>query len=62
MINKSKTLKKHISCKCKCKFVEKKNVIQINYGITVNVNGSVKNVVYVKKIMFVMLLHVVVKT
>ena len=24
MINKSKTLKKHISCKCKCKFVEKK--------------------------------------
>ena len=36
-INKSKTLTKHISCECKCKF---------------DVDESVKNVMYVKKIMF----------
>ena len=37
------------------------NVIQINDGIMINVGGSVKNVMYVKKIMFGILLHVVVK-
>ena len=36
------------------------NVIQINGGITINVNVSVKNM-YVKKIMFGILLHAVVK-
>ena len=35
------------------------NVIQINGGITINVDFSVKNVMYVK--MFGILLHVVVK-
>ena len=35
-----------------------KNVIQIIGGITINVDVSVKNIVYVKKIMFGILLHV----
>ena len=50
-INKSKELTKHISCRCKCKFV----------GITINVDVRGKNVMYVKKIIFDTLLHVVVK-
>ena len=37
------------------------NVIQINGGITINVDISVRNVMYVKKIMFGILLHAVVK-
>ena len=37
------------------------NVIQINGGITINVNVSVKNILYVKKIIFEILLHVVAK-
>ena len=37
------------------------NVIQINGGITINVHVSVKNVMYVKKIMFAILLHIVAK-
>ena len=36
------------------------NVIQINGGITINVDVSVKNL-YVKKIMFGILLHVIEK-
>ena len=39
----------------------KKDVIQINDGIVVNVDVSVKNVMYVKKILFGILLHVIVK-
>ena len=38
-----------------------KNVIQINGGIMINVDVSLKNIIYVKKIMFGILLHVVVK-
>ena len=34
-INDSKTLAKHISCKCKCRF-DGKNIIQINDGILIN--------------------------
>ena len=37
------------------------NVIQINRGIMVNVDVSVKSIIYVKKIMFGILLHVIVK-
>ena len=37
------------------------NVIQINGGITINVDLSVKNIIYVKMIMFGVLLHVIVK-
>ena len=36
-------------------------VIQTNCGILINVNVSVRNVMYVKKIMFGILLHVIVK-
>ena len=38
------------------------NVLQINGGITINVDVNVKNVMYVKKIIFGILLHVFVKT
>ena len=37
------------------------NVIQINCGITINVDVSVKNAIYVKKIIFTIMLHVAVK-
>ena len=37
------------------------NVIQVNNGIAKNVDVSVKNVMYVKKIIFGILLHVVAK-
>ena len=37
------------------------NVTQINRGITINVNVSVKHIIYVKNIMFGILLHVIVK-
>ena len=36
-------------------------VTQINSGIIINVDASVKNVMCVKKIMFGILLHVIVK-
>ena len=36
-------------------------VIQINDGTVINVDVSVKNVMYVKKIMFGILLHVILK-
>ena len=58
--NDSKTLTKHKSCECRCKF-DGENVIQINGGIMVNVSVSVKSVMYVKKIIFGILLHEVVK-
>ena len=60
VINELKALTKHITCKCKCKF-DGKNVFQINGGLTINVNVSVENDLYVKTIMFGILLHVVVK-
>ena len=44
----------------KCRF-DGKNVIQINGGITINVYVNVKNVMYVEKIKFGILLHVVAK-
>ena len=37
------------------------NVIQVNDGITINVDVTVKSVMYVNKIMFGILLHVVAK-
>ena len=37
------------------------NVIQINGGITINIDVSVKNIIYVKKIIFGILLQVVAK-
>ena len=59
-INESKTLTKHISFECKCKF----DGIKYNSdtgGRTINVNVSVKNVIHVKKVIFRILLHLVVK-
>ena len=39
----------------------KENVVQMVGGIMVNVDVSVKKLMYVKKIMFVILLHVIAK-
>ena len=39
----------------------REKVIQVNRGITINVGVSVKNIRYVKKILFAFLLHVIVK-
>ena len=59
-INQWKTLTKHISCECKCRLIED-NVIQISSRIIINVDVSVKNVMYVKNIVFGIFLHIVVK-
>ena len=59
-INESKTLTKHMSCECNVNLMEE-NLIQINGGITINVDVSVRNIMYVKKIMFGILLREVVK-
>ena len=59
-INELKTLTKHISCECKRKF----DGIKCNsnqWWNNNNVYASVKNIIYVKKIMFGILLHVTVK-
>ena len=56
-LNKSKTFTKHISCQYKCKF-RIKNGIAINASVSVTIQ---KNIVYMKKIIFGILLHVVVK-
>ena len=48
-IDKSKTLLKHISCECKCNLM-KQNVSQINSGITINVDVTVKNLIFVKRL------------
>ena len=37
------------------------NVIQITGGIKINIDMNVKNAVYVKKTVFAILLHVIVK-
>ena len=37
------------------------NVIQVSGGITINVDLSVKNIVYVKKVIFGILLYVIAK-
>ena len=59
-INECKTLTKHISCECKCRF-DGRNVILINGRKTINTHVSVKNIVYVKNITFAILIHVAVK-
>ena len=38
-----------------------KNVIQINGGIMINVDVSVKNIIHVENVIFGIVLHVVVK-
>ena len=59
-INESKVLTKDISCKFKCR-INGKNVTQVNGGITKNVDVRVKSVMYVKTIIFGILLYVAVK-
>ena len=59
-INELKTLTKHISCESKCRFDGRKSNSHQCWNDD-NFNMSVKNVMYVNKIMFGMLLHVVVK-
>ena len=39
----------------------KQNVIQIKNGIMINVDTSVKSIIYAKKIIFEILLHVLAK-
>ena len=57
-INKSKVLIKHISCKNKCRF----DGTKCNSDQWWNSDKyHVKNVMYVKKIMFEILLHVIAK-
>ena len=59
-INESKTLTKHISTTANVNLM-KQNLSEINGRITINVDVSVKNIIYLKKIMFGILLHVFVK-
>ena len=60
-INDSKTLTKHISYECKCRFDGEKKLVKINDGILINVYVSVKTFMYFKKIVFGILLYVFVK-
>ena len=59
-INESKTLTNQFHANVNVNLM-KQNVSQINFGITINVDVSVKNIMYVKKNMFGILLHVIVK-
>ena len=59
-INESKILTNIYDVNANVDLMEK-NVIEISYGIAVYVNVSVKNVMYVKKIIFGILLDVVTK-
>ena len=56
-INESKKLTKHISCECKCKF-DGRNC-NSNQWWNNNVGESAKNIIYVKNIIFRILLDVV---
>ena len=56
-INELKTLAKHISCECKYKFDGRKCNSNQKWN-KLNVNVSIENIIYVKKIIFGILLHV----
>ena len=59
--NESKTLRIHISCECKCKYDQRKsnsNQKQDNSNCQYKCK---KNIIYVKKIIFGIVLHVVAK-
>ena len=56
----SKIITKDISCKCNCKFDGRKCKSNKS-GIGINVGASVRNIIYVKKNITEILLHVVVK-
>ena len=58
--NDSKILTKTYHTNVNVNLMEE-NVIQSKNGITINVNASVKTIIYMKKIMFDILLHIVQK-
>ena len=59
-IDESRKLTNHVSCQCKCKFDGRR--YNLNYWQNnENANVSVKNIMYVQKIMLSILLHVLVK-
>ena len=60
--NESKKVIRHISCKCKRKF-DSKNVIQIRFGIVINVgvSANIQEKMWLKKVIFGILLHLFVK-
>ena len=57
--NDAKTMTKHISCDCKCKF--NSTTFQIKNGRMKHVNVSVKIIVDAKKIIVEILAHVFVR-
>ena len=59
-INESKTLASIYHANVNVNLVVE-NVIQIKSGITIHVDASAKNIICVKKIIFGIVLHVVVK-
>ena len=50
-----------ITGKQESKILMEENVMQINGGVTINADVSVKNIIYVTKIKFEILLYLVVK-
>ena len=58
--NESKFLTKNKCAKVNVNLIEE-NVIQIKNEIIIDVDTSSKNIIYVKKVLFGILLHVVVK-
>ena len=48
-IDELKTIVKHISCDCKCKFNRANLIVQMKNGIMKHVNVSVKTIVLAKK-------------
>ena len=60
--NESKKVIRHISCKCKCNF-DDKNVIQIRFGIVINVgvSANIQEKMWLEKVIFGILLHLFVK-
>ena len=59
--NESKILTKYIACEWKCRFDGKKYISDLSWNNDIYVSVSVKSVLYVKKIIFGILLHVVFK-
>ena len=60
-INELKTWARHISSRCNVFDHPNEIVIQIKGGITINVDMSLKNVIYAQKIIYGILLYAVVK-
>ena len=60
--NESKKVIRHISSKCKCNF-DGKNVIQIRFGIVINVgvSANIQEKMWLKKVIFGIPLHLFVK-